>query len=172
MVEVPNLVISRLFVSGPLPMFSIISQFPTAPVNYMTVTIVKPPFVAMLKVRDPASRFCDLLRSKLTCPFPFGPPRALYVGTVPIAALVRVDIDANEGLGVSAINLTQEVVEYDAITFVLDMLDLLQTPPPVVHDVIFCGLLFHPQQSCTVVVTDSDLNPAGHAWHATDPLAF
>jgi hypothetical protein len=42
---------------------------------------------------------------------PFGPPVALYVGTVPMAASPRVDIDANEGFGVSAMNLEQAVVE-------------------------------------------------------------
>jgi hypothetical protein len=47
---------------------------------------------------------------------PFGPPVALYVGTVPTAALFLVDIDANEGFGVSAMNLAQAVLEYDATT--------------------------------------------------------
>ena len=87
------------------------SQAATIPVNRTTVTIVKPPFVATLKVRDPASRNCKFPRLKLTCPFPLGPPRALYVGSVPTAALFRVDIDANAGFGVSAMNRAQAVVE-------------------------------------------------------------
>jgi hypothetical protein len=89
----------------------ILSYDPTVPVNRKTVTIVKPPFVAILKVRDPASRNCKFPRLKLTCPFPFGPPAALYVGSVPTAALFLVDIDANEGFGVSAMNRAQAVVE-------------------------------------------------------------
>ena len=108
-----------------------------------------------------------MVLSKLTWPLPFGPPRALYVGTVPIAALARVDIDANEGLGVSAMNLTQAVVEYDTMTFVAQP---YATPDP--HAVPFRGLLLGAQQSCSAVVADSALKPAGHAWHATDPLAF
>ena len=51
-------------------------------------------------------------------------------------------MDANEGLGVSAKNLTLTVVEYGTVTF--------------------CGILFNPQQSADVVVPGSDLNPAGH----------
>jgi hypothetical protein len=34
------------------------------------------------------------------------------------------------------------------------------------------GMLFGPQQSCTAVVAGSALNPAGHVWHAIDPVAF
>jgi hypothetical protein len=64
-----------------------------------------------LKVREPASRNCELARLKLTCPLPFGPPVALYVGSVPTAALFLVDIDANAGFGVSAMNRAQAVVE-------------------------------------------------------------
>jgi hypothetical protein len=41
----------------------------------------------------------------------------LYVGTVPTAALFLVDIDANEGFGVSAMNRAQAVVEYAATKF-------------------------------------------------------
>jgi hypothetical protein len=93
------------------------SQSATLPVNRTTVTIVKPPFVAILKVRDPAFRNCKFALLKLTCPFPPGPPVALYVGTVPTAASPRVDIDANEGFGVSAMNRAQAVLEYDATTF-------------------------------------------------------
>jgi hypothetical protein len=115
----------------------------------------------MLKVRDPASRYCDLVLSKLTWPLPFGPPAALYVGTVPIAALFLVDIDANEGFGVRAMNLAQAVVEYDAMKFV----------KPDIQFVIFCGLLFSPQQSCTVVVPGSAWKPAGQAVHEV-ALAF
>ncbi len=123
--------------------------------------MVKPSFVAILKVRGPASRYCDFVMSKLTCPLPFGPPTALYVGMVPTAALLRVDIDANEGLGVRAMNLTQAVTEYEAMTFTA----------AVVH-VILCGLLFSAQQSCTVVVPSRDLKPAGQVWHTVDPVAF
>ena len=129
--------------------------------NRTTVTIVKPPFVAILKVRDPASRYCDLVLSKLTWPLPFGPPAALYVGTVPIAALFLVEIDANEGLGVSEMNLAQTVVEYEAMTFTV----------PVAH-VRFCGLLFSAQQSVEFTVPTSDLYPAGHVAHTDAPLAF
>ena len=85
--------------------------------NRTTITIVKPPFVAILNVRDPAFRNCDWVRSKLTCPLPLGPPRALYVGTVPTAALFLVDTDANEGLGVRAMNLAQAVLEYGEMKF-------------------------------------------------------
>ena len=131
------------------------------PVNRTTVTNVRPPFVAILKVRDPASRYCDLVRSKLTCPLPFGPPAALYVGMVPTAALFLVEIDANEGLGVRAMNLAQAVVEYAAMTFTA----------PVTH-VIFCGLLLSAQQSVEFTVPTSDLYPAGHGMHRAAPLAF
>jgi hypothetical protein len=34
------------------------------------------------------------------------------------------------------------------------------------------GMLFGPQQSCTAVVAGSALNPAGHVWHAIDPVTF
>jgi hypothetical protein len=128
-----------------------LSQFPMVDVNRTTATIVKPPFVAIFNVREPASRYCDFVRSKLTCPLPFGPPAALYVGTVPIAALFLVDIDAKEGLCVRAMNRTHAVVEYATITFVL------------VHVVSICGLLFSAQQSCSTVVADNDLNPTGQA---------
>ena len=115
-------------------------------VKRTTVTIVKPPFVAILNVRDPASRNCKLARLKLTCPFPLGPPVALYVGTVPMAALFRVDIDANDGLGVNAMNLAQAVLEYDATTF--------ETPEyvPALHT-----------QAAAEVAPGADNVPAGHA---------
>jgi len=87
------------------------SQAATIPVNRTTVTIVKPPFVAILNVRDPASRNCKFARLKLTCPLPFGPPVGLYVGNVPTAALFLVDIDANAGFGVSAMKRAQAVDE-------------------------------------------------------------
>ncbi len=41
-----------------------------------------------------------------------------------------------------------------------------------VHVVMFCGKLFSLQQSCTTVVAGSALKPAGHVWHAVDPVAF
>ena len=145
-------------------MSSIRSQVAAFPVNRTTATIVMPPFVAIFKVRDPASRYCDLVLSKLTCPLPFGPPRALYVGTFPTAAFVRVDIDANEGLVVRAMNLAQAVAECDDMTFTVHVpSNLHPCTTSVVHCVFFCGLLFSPQQSCTVVVSRMDLNPAGHA---------
>jgi hypothetical protein len=106
-----------LLVSCPLPKSTILSKFPTLPVNRTTVTIVKPPFVAILKVRDPAFKNCEFARLKLTCPFPLGPPVALYVGSVPTAASPRVEIDANAGFGVSAMKRAQAVVEYDATKF-------------------------------------------------------
>ena len=129
-------------------MSKILSQYPGLDVNRTTVTIVKPPLVATLKVRDPASRYCEWVLSKLTWPLPFGPPAALYVGTVPIAALFLVEIDANEGLGVSAMNL----VEYGKM--------------------IFCGLLLSPQQSTDVVVPDRALNPVGQAVQTDAALIF
>jgi hypothetical protein len=51
-----------------------------------------------------------------------------------------------------------------------DQFPSLQTP--VVHAEIFCGLLFNAQQSPTVVVAESDLNPAGHSVQYAAPLAF
>jgi hypothetical protein len=134
-----------------MPSSRTLSQAEIDPVNRMTNTIVKPPLLAMLKVRDPASRYCDLVRSKLKWPLPFGPPAALYVGMVPTAALFLVEIDANEGLGVRAMNLAQAVLEYEAMTFTA----------PVVH-VIFCGLLFSAQQSVEFTVPERDLYPIGH----------
>jgi hypothetical protein len=47
-------------------MSKILSQSPLFPVNRTTATIVNPPFVAIFKVRDPASRYCELARLKLT----------------------------------------------------------------------------------------------------------
>jgi hypothetical protein len=75
----------------------------------------------------------------------------MNVGMVPTAALFLVEIDANEGLGVRAMNLAQAVVEYEAMTFTA----------PVVH-VIFCGLLFSAQQSVEFTVPGRDLYPIGH----------
>jgi hypothetical protein len=71
---------------------------------------------------------------------------------VPIAAFVRVDIDANEGLGVSAMNLSLTVVEYGRI--------------------VISGLLLSAQQSIELVVPGSALNPAGHAVHTDAALVF
>jgi hypothetical protein len=149
----------------PLPRSIILSNPPAFVVNRTTATTVRPPFVAILKVRGPASRYCDLVLSKLRWPLPFGPPRALYVGTFPIAALVRVDIDANEGLGVSVMNLTHAVFEYDTTTFSL-------CPLYDVHFVTFCGLLLSAQQSVEFTVPASDLYPAGHCVQNASPLAF
>jgi hypothetical protein len=100
-----------LLFTGPFERSIKVAQSPTLPVNRKTVTIVNPPFVAILKVRDPASRNCKFPLLKLTCPFPLGPPAALYVGSVPMATSPRVEIDANEGFGVSAMNREQAVVE-------------------------------------------------------------
>jgi hypothetical protein len=75
---------------------------------------------------------------------------------VPIAALFLVDIDANEGFGVRAMNLAQAVLEYDAMTFCI-----------LGHVGILLGL----QQSCTVAVPGSAKNPAGHAVHTGAALA-
>ena len=141
-------------------MSTIISKKPAFCVNLTTATIVTPPFVAIFKVREPASRYCELVLSKLTCPLPFGPPAALYVGMVPTAALFLVEIDAKEGLGVRAMNLTHTAVEYGA------------THPPEVHVVMFCGLLLSAQQSVEFTVPTSDLYPAAHCEHRGDPLAF
>ena len=64
----PRLAISTLLVPSfkILPRCMILSQVAADPVNLTTDTIVRPPLVAMFKVREPASRYCDLLRSKLT----------------------------------------------------------------------------------------------------------
>jgi hypothetical protein len=48
----------------------IFSESPTVPVKRTTATIVRPPFVAIFKVRGPASRYCDWERTKETWPFP------------------------------------------------------------------------------------------------------
>jgi hypothetical protein len=79
---------------------------------------------------------------------------------VPTAALFLVEIEANEGLGVRAMNLTHTAVEYGA------------THPPEVHVVMFCGLLFSAQQSVEFAVPTSDLYPAGHCVQNAAPLAF
>jgi hypothetical protein len=69
-------------------------------------------------VRAPAfNQLFDAILT-LTWPLPFGPPSALYVGSVadPTAALLRVNTDANERFHViSATNLAQAVLEYGAI---------------------------------------------------------
>jgi hypothetical protein len=99
-------------------MSTILSQAPATPVNFTTATIVKPPLVAIFKVREPALRCCDKARLKLTCPLPLGPPVGLYVGRVPTAAFRRVDTDAKEGFHtISAMNLEQAVVEYCEMKF-------------------------------------------------------
>ena len=61
-------------------------------------------------------------------------------------------MDANEGLGVSAMNLVLTVVEYGGSTA--------------------CGLLLSPQQSTDVVVPDSALNPVGQAVQTDAALIF
>ena len=91
-----------------------ISPVPTVPVKRTTATIVRPPFVAIFRVRAPASRYCDWARSKVTWPLPCGPPDALYTGRMadPTGALARVDTDANEGFAATrAKNLAQTVLE-------------------------------------------------------------
>ena len=80
-----------------------------------TATIVRPPFVAIFKVRGPASRYCDWARLKVTWPLPCGPPDALYTGRMadPTGAKPRVDTDANEGVAATrAKNLAHTVLEY------------------------------------------------------------
>ncbi len=81
--------------------------------------MLKPPFVLIFKVRVPVRRYCVWVRSKLTCPLPFGPPVALYVGIMadPRATPVRVDTDCNDRLGIKAKNLAQAVTEYGDIKF-------------------------------------------------------
>ncbi len=69
----------------------------------------------------------------------------------PTATLLLVEIDANEGLRVSAKNLSLTVVENGRM--------------PI------SGLLLSPQQSRDVVVPGSDLNPVGQAVH-TDAEPF
>ena len=107
---------------------------------------------------------------------PLGPPAALYVGMIPRAALFLVDIDANEGFGVRAMNLAQAVLEYDAITFA----------KTAGHVVISCGLLLdmHVHVACPLteslpnwhgvhaVLPFTGLNvPVVHAVHGTSPPA-
>jgi hypothetical protein len=112
-----------LSLSGPFPRSIILSQLPTVPVNRTTDTIVRPPFVAIFKVRDPASRYCDFVRSKVTWPLPSGPPSALYTGRMadPTGAMSRVNTDANEGLDVMRAKnlLVEEVLEKKDRRFVL-----------------------------------------------------
>jgi hypothetical protein len=86
---------------------------------------------------------------------------------VPTPALLRVDIDANEGLGVRAINLAHAVVEYEAIKFTSTV---LQTA--VVHSMTLFGLLFQAQQSCDSIVPERDLYPTGHVLHDRAAVAF
>jgi hypothetical protein len=85
------------------------------PVKRTTATIVRPPLVAIFNERDPASRYCDWAWSKVTWPFPCGPPDTLYTGRMPdpSGALARVHTDANEGFAATrAKNLAQTVLEY------------------------------------------------------------
>jgi hypothetical protein len=51
-------------------MSMILSWYPGFPVKRTTATIVRPPFVAIFKVRGPASRYCDWARLKVTWPLP------------------------------------------------------------------------------------------------------
>ena len=68
------------------------------------------------------------------------------MGTVPTAAAPLVDIDANEGFGVSAMNLAQAVLEYDATT--LETLEYA----PAAHT-----------HAAAEVAPGADSVPAGHA---------
>jgi hypothetical protein len=84
-------------------------------VKRTTATIVRPPFVEIFNERAPASRYCDWARSKVTWPWPCGPPDALYTGRMadPTGTLARVDMDANKGFAATrAKNLAQMVLEY------------------------------------------------------------
>jgi len=92
----------------------ILSQSAAVPVKRNTVTIVRPPFDAMFKLRGPASRYCELVRLKVTWPLPCGPPDALYTGRMaePTGHNWH-DTEANEGFaGTRAKNLAQTVFEY------------------------------------------------------------
>jgi hypothetical protein len=114
-VLVPDLDTSRLLTPAPLPRSMILSQLPIVPVKRATATIVRPPFVAIFNVRTPASRYCDLVRLKVTWPMPCGPPSALYTGRIadPTEALPRLDTDANEGPAATrAKNLAQMELEF------------------------------------------------------------
>ncbi len=106
-----------LLVFFTVPRLNKLSYFPAVPVKRTTVTSEKPPLVAMFKVRVPPSRYCNVARLKLTCPLPYGPPVALYVGRIPTPGLRRVDTDANDGVGIRAMNLAQAVVEYGDMKF-------------------------------------------------------
>ena len=112
------LYICILLLVAPLPKSTILSQDAGFENTFTTVTIVRPPLVAILKVRDPASRYFELERANQLWPLPFGPPLGLYVGGFPTAALERVDTDANEDFHViKEMNLEQAVVEYGPIKF-------------------------------------------------------
>ncbi len=65
-VDVPDLETNRLLFGAPLPRSMILSWDAIVPVKRTTATIVRPPFVAIFKVRGPASRYCDWARSKVT----------------------------------------------------------------------------------------------------------
>lgn len=72
------------------------------------------------------------------------------MGTVPTAAAPLVDIDANEGFGVSAMNLAQAVLEYDATT-----LETLEYAPAA-----------HTHAAAEVAPGADDV-PAGQETHVT-----
>ena len=82
----------------------------------------------------------------------------MYVGMVPTAALFLVEIDANEGFGVRAMNLAQAVLEYDAMTFTTT----------AVHVVIGCRLLLDMHVHAACPLTES--LPNAHGMHAALPF--
>lgn len=83
---------------------------------------------------------------------PFGPPVGLYVGRMsdPVPMLFLVATDANDGLGVIAINLAQTVDEYVTSKFTL-------APPAVYPGVqIHWLMLVLPSANVMVLATQSE----------------
>ena len=93
----------------------ILSKPPAVPVKRTTATIVRPPLVAIFKLRGPALRYCNLVRSKVMCPWPCGPPSALYTGRMADpgeGARSSVDRDENEGLDATRARNLVQVLEF------------------------------------------------------------
>jgi len=69
----PLLHITILSLPAPLTKSNILSASLAVPLNMTTATAVKPPFVAMLNVCAPPSRYWLRARSNVTAPVPLGP---------------------------------------------------------------------------------------------------
>ncbi len=114
----------------------ILSLSAGVPMKRTTTTIVRPPFVAIFKMRAPASRYCELARSKVTWPLPCGPPSALYTGRMadPTGVLPRDDTDENEGRAATrAKNLAQAAPEVTEQPFAMAADDLYFPATHAVH---------------------------------------